>query len=67
MACRGDIGLVDRAGYLYITGRIKDLIVMASGDNILPVPLEQKILVCTACLLYHVTSGGRTSCRLRAM
>ena len=45
---RGDIGLVDRAGYLYITGRIKDLIVMASGDNILPVPLEQKILVCSA-------------------
>jgi long-subunit acyl-CoA synthetase (AMP-forming) len=45
--CSGDIGLVDRAGYLYVTGRMRDLVITAGGDNILPVPLEQKILVCT--------------------
>ena len=44
---RGDIGHVDRSGYLYVTGRMKELIVTAGGDNILPVPLEQKILVIT--------------------
>ena len=41
---------MDRAGYLYVTGRMKELIVSAGGDNILPIPIEQKLLVLCAVL-----------------
>jgi long-chain acyl-CoA synthetase len=48
---------VDRSGYLYITGRMKELIVTAGGDNILPVPIEQKLLVrcfASSCLVVNI-------------
>jgi acyl-CoA synthetase (AMP-forming)/AMP-acid ligase II len=35
----GDRGFVDREGYLYITGRLKDLIIVA-GENIIPADVE---------------------------
>ncbi len=37
----GDLGWVDEEGYLYITGRIKDVIVTGAGKNVYPWDLEE--------------------------
>lgn len=39
----GDLGRFDREGYLYITGRVKDVIVTAAGKNVYPEELERKL------------------------
>ena len=38
----GDLVRVDEDGYLYITGRIKEIIVLPSGENISPAELEAR-------------------------
>jgi fatty-acyl-CoA synthase len=38
----GDLGFLDAEGYLYITGRLKDLIILG-GENIVPTDLEELI------------------------
>lgn len=40
----GDLGRIDANGLLYITGRIKELIITAGGENIPPVQIEQLVL-----------------------
>ncbi len=40
----GDLGFIDEEGYLYITGRKKEVIVLGSGKNIFPEEIETKIL-----------------------
>jgi len=39
----GDLGMVDRNGYLYIKGRVKTMILGASGENIYPEAIESII------------------------
>jgi len=39
----GDLGRLTLAGELQITGRAKDTIVLSGGENIEPMPIEQKL------------------------
>uniref|UniRef100_A0A8C2YVH8 long-chain-fatty-acid--CoA ligase n=1 Tax=Cyclopterus lumpus TaxID=8103 RepID=A0A8C2YVH8_CYCLU len=39
----GDLGRHDQNDFLYITGRIKELIITAGGENIPPVPIEDSV------------------------
>ncbi len=41
--CTGDLGRLDEEGFLYITGRKKEIIVLPNGKNINPVEIEQKL------------------------
>ena len=53
----GDIGCLDIDGYLEITGRLKELIITAGGENVSPVPIENLIKESCPLLNYVVLIG----------
>ncbi|MDC0335971.1 AMP-binding protein [Pseudodesulfovibrio sp.] len=61
----GDLGVFDDDGYLYIKGRLKNVIIGASGENIYPEEVESIINSCDFVLESMVyDSNGRLSARI---
>ena len=58
----GDIGEIDNKGYLYITGRIKNMIVLGGGKKIFPeeveAVLEQSEIIKELCVMSVKIKGG---------
>jgi long-chain acyl-CoA synthetase len=57
----GDLGYVDKDGYLYITGRTKEVIVLSSGKNIYPEEIEKYYLQSQLIKEICVYGEGKTS------
>lgn len=67
----GDLGFVDARGRLHITGRMKDVIVLASGKNIYPEEIEahylQSPFIKELCVLGLARPGEPSEQRLHAV
>jgi len=55
----GDLGYLDQEGFLFITGRKKDLLVLADGSNIAPVPIEHLLAAAPIIQQAVVVGDGR--------
>ena len=39
----GDLGRLDEDQFLWMSGRLKELVITAGGENIAPIPIENNI------------------------
>ncbi|MEO7192796.1 MAG: AMP-binding protein [Vicinamibacterales bacterium] len=67
----GDLGFLDTAGRLHITGRLKEIIVLSSGKNLYPEEIEahyrRSIFIKEICVLGVTRPGAPSSERLHAI
>lgn len=55
----GDLGKIDENYFLYLTGRIKELIITAGGENIAPVLIEDEVKAQLPCISNAMLIGDR--------
>ncbi len=60
----GDLGRMDEAGFLYLSGRKKNTIILANGENVSPEELEQKLFSCPSVkeVVVSGSDGGIAAC-----
>ena len=57
----GDLGFVDKQGWLYLTGRAKNVIVTKTGENVYPEEIEDEIRIAPAieeCMVFPYNDHG---------
>lgn len=55
----GDVGKEDSNGFIYITGRIKEILITAGGENVAPVPIEDHVKEALPCLSNAMLIGDK--------
>lgn len=58
----GDMGRCDENGYYYVTGRIKNVIILSNGENVNPEEIEAELGKCSAIRECMVYSDGKGIC-----
>merc|ERR1719420_2173375 len=55
----GDLGQVDEAGFFRITGRAKEILITAGGENVAPIPIEETIKKQLPCVANAMVIGDQ--------
>lgn len=60
--CTGDLGEMDKDGYLYVKGRVKNIIILSNGENVSPEELEGILYGCSLIKECRVYGEGERIC-----